>query len=338
MALENDAEEKFWETPELLEMLLPFLDVASTLCLAQAHFSSSNLESQKDSVVLGVLQRPLVWNKLIERSLPGNQYETHEEDMLETMKTTVEFLTEILKTFNGPVSLEMDLLLFICKRFPQLNYGFYVRPQHVHLSHHLPPDQFWTRSVSPLGFTLLESVESSLGTAKQKIERIQVDILREPWLSAFGGRASRQGRKIGEFKCWEAECDTKEIAEALFILLNHCQSWTVRRLGVEEGVGPDGWKALREAICSPGATRPLESVEAPLRVMIEGRREDLRAIWEAVANWIIVNDAGYNDHGKMLYSEIGWRRLEVLMDMKKEVVEKDGLEEEVKGQEEGKQE
>ena len=56
-----DAEEKFWETPELVETLLPFLDVASILRLAQSHFSS-----KKDSLVLGILKRALVWNKLIE--------------------------------------------------------------------------------------------------------------------------------------------------------------------------------------------------------------------------------------------------------------------------------
>ena len=82
----------------------------------------------------------------------------------------------------------------------------------------------------------------------------------------------------------------------------------------------------------------MESVETTLKVMIEGRREDLRAIWEAVDDWIIVDHPDYNDHGKRLYSEMGWRRLEVLMDMKKEVVEKDGQEKEEEGQEEGKQE
>ena len=74
MSLEDDAEEKFWKTPELLETLLPFLDVASTLRLAESHFSSEN-----DSLVLDVLQRPLVWKKLIERSLPESQNDSREK-------------------------------------------------------------------------------------------------------------------------------------------------------------------------------------------------------------------------------------------------------------------
>ena len=33
----NEAEKKFWRTPELVEGLLPLLDPPSTLALAQAH-------------------------------------------------------------------------------------------------------------------------------------------------------------------------------------------------------------------------------------------------------------------------------------------------------------
>ena len=104
------AEEKFWETPELVEMQLLFLDAASILRLAQSNFSP-----EKDSLVLGLLKRPLVWKKLIERSLPESPNDSleNQEDNLEIKKSTIECLTEILKMFKDPVSLEMDLLLLI---------------------------------------------------------------------------------------------------------------------------------------------------------------------------------------------------------------------------------
>ena len=58
---------KFFETPVLLENLLPYLDSGSTLCLAQS----------KISCILGLLQKTtdtengtVEWNKLVQRSLP----------------------------------------------------------------------------------------------------------------------------------------------------------------------------------------------------------------------------------------------------------------------------
>ena len=167
MSLEISAEDQFWATPELLEMLLPYLNAASTFNLAQAVFSS-----KKDSVVLGILQRSLVWNRLIERSLPFFlspvfSIASYFPSMLEIKMNTVVFLAAILKMFKDPVPLEMDLLFFICKRFPP-----FVDQEQVDLSHHLPPHHFWTHSVSPEGFVLLEKVESALGITKQKIEFI----------------------------------------------------------------------------------------------------------------------------------------------------------------------
>ena len=148
-------------------MLLPYLNAASTFNLAQAFFSS-----KKDSVVLGVLQRSLVWNRLIERSLPFFlspvfSIASYFPSMLEIKMNTVVFLAAILKMFKDPVPLEMDLLFFICKRFPP-----FVDQEQVDLSHHLPPHHFWTHSVSPEGFVLLKKVESALGITKQKIEFI----------------------------------------------------------------------------------------------------------------------------------------------------------------------
>ena len=342
------AEEKFWGTPELVDILFPFLDVASILSLAQSNFSS-----EEDSLVLSVLQRPLVWKKLIERSLPKIPNETfeHQENELEIKKSTIECLTEILKMFKDPVTLEMDLLLLICKRFPPFNNCF-GEPELVDVSHHLlSTDQFSTHSVSLVGFTLLESVEGSLGSTQQKIERIgRVGFLKEAWLTAVSERAARQGRKIGEFKCFRVTCLTQESAEAFWTLVDHCQRWSVLQLNVEGEVGPDGWEALRKAVCSPGAVHqcdyhtcvlkpcdsvPRQSVAAPLRYMIEGRREDLRPIWETISSWTILRDLHGRGHELILglhdkrgadeedYNITGWRRLEKLMDREKEDKEKE---------------
>ena len=55
----KQASVKFWETPELIEKLLPYLDLKSTVRLAQTHEMTQN-----------ILQRRCIWNKLVRRSCP----------------------------------------------------------------------------------------------------------------------------------------------------------------------------------------------------------------------------------------------------------------------------
>ena len=54
-----EAEKKVWETPEVVEELLPFLDPESTLNLAQCQEN-----------VPGILQGSLLWNQFIRRACP----------------------------------------------------------------------------------------------------------------------------------------------------------------------------------------------------------------------------------------------------------------------------
>ena len=62
---EGDAKQKFWNNPDLVEKLLPFLDAQSTLCLVQSKFSCT-LDILQDP------EDPSIWIKLIRRSLTGS--------------------------------------------------------------------------------------------------------------------------------------------------------------------------------------------------------------------------------------------------------------------------
>ena len=75
------ASKKFWETPELVENLLPFLDHKATSVLAQAHVKTRN-----------ILQGSYVWNKLIRRCCP---YEEHKKDFPK------DFNAVVLQVCNG---------------------------------------------------------------------------------------------------------------------------------------------------------------------------------------------------------------------------------------------
>ena len=65
------AETKFWSTPELVEKLVFFLDASSILNLAQTH----RLTQQ-------IFQQPFVWNQLVRRSCPYNDWPVEEAEFL----------------------------------------------------------------------------------------------------------------------------------------------------------------------------------------------------------------------------------------------------------------
>ena len=61
-SMSNETENKFWQCPELVENLLPFLDTYSIICLAKAHKTTQD-------IVLG----KTVWNMLIRQVCRANK-------------------------------------------------------------------------------------------------------------------------------------------------------------------------------------------------------------------------------------------------------------------------
>ena len=186
--------EKFWNTPELLEKLLPYLDAASTKCLAVAH-----------DLTQETLLRDFIWIKLVRRTFPPSSrdarahvglgtYEENlepvEEEML--MPTEVErarVLAQILKKAGKPKSLQLELLHVICQQFPPAaedlcSFGI----QLVRLR--CPCDQ--RHRVAPLGFLLLEEVEATLGSTAQIMDLAQANLSQEPLMIALRNRELRQ--------------------------------------------------------------------------------------------------------------------------------------------------
>ena len=74
----RDAETKFWRMPELVEMLLPLLDPMSVLNLGKLHHPT-----------LELIQRSIVWNKLLRNTIPDNK-DAYWEDEGEESKWILE--------------------------------------------------------------------------------------------------------------------------------------------------------------------------------------------------------------------------------------------------------
>ena len=101
-----EATRKFWEIPELVEKLLPFLDLESTFHLAQTH-----------QLTQDILQGSHIWNKLIMRTLLQDGG-LGENSLLEEKIEAVKLLVAILKLMKDPKLNMLDLLDTICKRCP----------------------------------------------------------------------------------------------------------------------------------------------------------------------------------------------------------------------------
>ena len=94
---------KFWETPELVEKLLPYLDLITTKLLAESH-----------KLTRKILKKAFNWNKLIQRILPledrvpflvdwsfGSPFPSEDDPLLASEKQKATILAEILTLING---------------------------------------------------------------------------------------------------------------------------------------------------------------------------------------------------------------------------------------------
>ena len=261
---EMDAEAKFWEIPELMENLLPFLDPYSTLCLVQSKVCS-----------LQFLNGGIVWRRLVRRTCPyGPKICFHGlrcigcMDCMGKNSAGLLHLAQILNTFQDAKALVIDLLHVVVERFPPpqnensrschlvdtFGRALDRRGQFVQVS----CTCLKSHSVSLLGFLILEEIMSALACTEQKVETISVEDLAEPCLSALASHLSRQPELLIRVDTWMVHCNSKTSAEAFLTLMQHQPELDLcdRRSGgvavyqeeEEEEVGPECWKALAKAL------------------------------------------------------------------------------------------
>ena len=159
----SEALSKFLETPELVEMLLPFLNAENTLAFAESGV-----------INIKILQGTLAWKKLVRRTIPSNKNPVYNNSRdIQNRYNEVAPLIEILMMMQDCKSSELDLLNLICERFPPtVAEGEEEEVEAVTL---LSNSSSQTKTVSPLGFFLLEEVESALGSIEYQVEEIKID-------------------------------------------------------------------------------------------------------------------------------------------------------------------
>ena len=314
----SDAVEKFFGDPDLdppvspvVEKLLPYLDSTSTLHLVESGISCLFKHLQRS---------PFVWKKLVKRSVPGDyeigvdqlyyqKYNDRVRESFEEKQTQMATLINILKMLDQPNSHILHLLEVICERSRAIPGGQYIQIG-THTSSY---------SVTPLGFLLLETVEGAFGTALQEISSIG-SRLEEPWLSALASRVSRQKQKVSKMEIGMANLTSKESCKALHILTKNSVTEgreSVGRVSVSgSNIEVDGWADLASALSL--APKWVKFVDAPVHLMREGRREDLRKVWDSLdsgyTNGWRVGD-GEEGGVKIFYNEsVEWRSVEEYLD------------------------
>ena len=108
----SEVEKIFWETPELAEKLLPFLDPESTFNLAQC---------QKK--IPAILEGPCIWNQFIRRACPFSDEIDGLPNISQQNIDEVKCLVAVLKLMKNPDAPRQDLLELICERFPAKECG-----------------------------------------------------------------------------------------------------------------------------------------------------------------------------------------------------------------------
>ena len=155
----SDAERKFWQRPELVEMLLEKLDAGSTLNLAKAHTLTS-LILQGASGTLKPWKRLI---SLVSQDLEDDGSFQQQRGMVQQMAGSV------LAKMENPEPLLMELLHLICAKHAykeEEDVGGSIEVScPCPVSHH---------SVSSMGFVLLEYCEGLLSSAEQSLERFIV--------------------------------------------------------------------------------------------------------------------------------------------------------------------
>ena len=316
---QENAVQKFLRSPDLMEKLLPYLDASSALSLAQSRISCLLQHLQRTSVV---------WNKLVQRTLPGDnkipdldnqEYWNRVSESFQEKRVPILSLVTILKMMENAKSHELHLLHVICEKSPpdvnpRWNLG---EPISITISCSCHD----SHSVSPLGLMLLEEVEAAVGSTLQEVDRVVLPALvhlREPLLSALASKVSRQQQKEAKFVMHSFDLTTKESAEALVVLVQnsgHVGWYRTPAFGfgviISGNIEAEGWAALAKV---PGGVTSITARRTDL--MKEGRREDLRILWESGCFWFVddINNEVFVKKGKEEADERNWMALEHLLD------------------------
>ena len=276
---QRNAEQKFWQNPELVEGFLRFLDPAATLQLAMAHKKTRS-----------ILQGSWAWKCLVKRNSP-----LAEQD--------VDHLVAIMKLKKDARNHILDVFHSICETSPPPRFGY----KSLQMDY---PYHSEGRSVSLAVFLLLEKVEAAFGTTLLTVEDLHLAQCDRRILSILGSRFARQQKMVSSSNIGFITLDTKMDIENLVVLVQASSLTTIRYLDISPPcLGGDGWRLLAEGLQNVS----LGEVHAQKRDLESGSWNDLRVLWKALGHnghlYVYTDRRSLyfaKDEGKMDLTEGDW--------------------------------
>ena len=294
-----DVATKFWESWELGEKLVSYLDPLSILRLIESKMMDN--ETLQKSI------SSKAWNSLIRRTSNGEGLMEEEH-----LRVLVKILHSLELEEPGPLLLPLlDLICarqVICPTHPLTCFGHVEIICPCHNSPHV---------TSECAFLLLEEVESTFGTTVQSLKSISCSWPGDNLVLAIISRMSRQKEIVNSIRVnGEFFIKDKSSIEDLTTLLK-ARVLYIGLLVVCEAIGGEGWQALNRAL--EGKTNVLGSVDIKLQALKDAK-DSIKGIWDATERGFqVVEDYTYNSWLNVYKSkydwEHAWMRLKQIRDM-----------------------
>ena len=242
-------------------------------------------------------------------------------------------LANILKEMKNLEDSMLGLLHVICERHPPIAYEVeeVYKPELFQLS---CPCIKRSHSVSHMGFLLLETVESTMGSATQQVEKVRIDRMEGRWLSDLGSRVTSQQRAVKEVfspiigpslhpflsflqkvDAYGLTCSGTRDVEFFLAIVQNSKRATLKQVvvDVQGTIGAEGWAKMAKACTRLG----LRSFYATRKCMVEAKRGDLKTVWDALATdgywyvWKVLIDGTLRDIRTWWEKEGKWKGLQV---------------------------
>ena len=284
-----DAVQKFWVMEDLVEQLLPMLDLPST----QAFVSVNPL-------ALAILEKSYpLWQHLLHRS-----WQLFLKDF-----QNVALITDLLKMMKDPDPLLLSCLEYICQSSPFRVSSF---PGKIILR---LGDNY--RVVTPWCFTLMQGMVARMESRMMVVEELHLKSFGGFEVRALASHASCQQQEISVVKFGhgltfneEVESWGREDVTNYISLLQNCSSWTVNELFLHS-LGESGWRRLAEA----SAKGEIEFVFTTREALMLGRLVDVRKVWLATKLfWQIIGETFIFEREEE-EGEEEWANIEEILEM-----------------------
>ena len=287
------AVQEFWLSEDLLEYLLPMLDIPTTWAFASVN-----------PLALSILSRPLPWRRFLKRSFkPTRMSKLDLRTGMSKQDLENAMIADLLRMAKVKVPQLQDFLDHLQEVFPLLDvedsrFGE-VGVVQIHLGG-------VSQLISLQGFVILEQVQSKLIV----VEEVTMNWLIEPghYAKALASQISRQEAhvkmmKIGTIKSVQCRESGRNLVENFLSIARNCSSWSLNQLLLEEfdkqDLDESIWSGLAE-VSSTGSIGSL-CVDAPAL----GCRELVRRVWLATREYWSISGLGKLPASRLREIELG---------------------------------